>query len=288
MAAMSNERDGRGGGAAPRFTPYELVFGAGAFESDHFPAIQAEVELRGWATPDPEAFLTLSRVTSLLQEMAPDDAGADVYGRYGLMLYQAWTFWRFGRRLLVLESSVARKLVETFPVAGIWELTPPHPAGYVQLPRNLFWARIEESATPEPVDGFFWTMVGRSDPEAPPYDRLDVLLILGMRPGRPGFGLVPVSAELHGAPLGHWADADARPGGEDFSNILPGGELQGWYALVTELEVLKLTSRIFWHLAVNPDALGEPEQAEGSPSPSPHTFPPSALPFRRIHGAGDG
>ena len=236
------------GGAAP---PYELVFGPGGFETRAFPRILAEIELRGADVSAPERFLRLESVTALLRELAGDAPGVDVYGRYGALLYHAWHFWRFDRRVFAVEETLARRLVESTSAVGTWQMVPPHPAGYMQLPRHLFWARVEEGATPEPVDGFFWTMPGRDDPEMPPFDRLDVLLVLGMRPGRPGFGSIPVGVELSGAPPGHWADADGRPSGDDFANLLPGGELHGWYGLVTELEVLKLVSRIFRYIAVN-------------------------------------
>ncbi|HEX6940932.1 MAG TPA: hypothetical protein VF158_16055 [Longimicrobiales bacterium] len=284
---MSGETAG-GPAEGARLTPYELVFGDAAFERERFPAIRAAVEALGVDTGSPERFLVLDRVRSLLRELAPDEPGADVYGRYGALVYQAWHFWRYGRRVLVLDATAARRLVEGYPDVGVWELTPPYPAGYVQLPLNLFWARVEESAPAEPVDGWFWTMLGREDPESPPYERLDVLLVLGMRPGRPGFGTVPVAAELGGAPVGHWADAAARPGGGDFSNVLPGGELRGLYALVTELEVLKLVSRVFRHLAVHPEALGAATRAGPSPAPGPRRLPPSALPYLRILPVGDG
>ncbi|HEX7117523.1 MAG TPA: hypothetical protein VF212_01965 [Longimicrobiales bacterium] len=278
-----------GPGAAVRLTPYELVFGYEAFEGDRFPAIGSEVEARGVDTGAPERFLVLEAVQSLLRELAPDEAGADVYGRYGALLYQAWHFWRFGRRLLVLDPEQARRLVDArFPEVGAWELTPPYPAGYVQLPRHLFWARTDASAPPEPVDGWFWTMLGSGDAESPPYERIDLLFVLGMRPDRAGFGTVPVAAALHGAPVGHWADGEARPEGGDFSNVLPGGELQDWYALVTEQEALKLASRTFWHLASNPDALSAEQRAPAGPPPGPHRFPPSALAYQMILPVGDG
>jgi len=307
-------------GGAGRLTPYELVFGPGGFETRAFPRILAEIELRGADVSAPERFLRLESVTALLRELAGDAPGVDVYGRYGALLYHAWHFWRFDRRVFAVEETLARRLVESTSTVGTWQLTPPHPAGYMQLPRHLFWARVEEGATPEPVDGFFWTMPGRDDPETPPFDRLDALLVLGMRPGRPGFGSIPVGVELSGAPPGHWADADGRPSGDEFANLLPGGELHGWYGLVTELEVLKLVSRIFRYIAVNPDALGEPvEPAEpgeaGAPgragtsptestrtdtSPTESTrtetvglsripaFPPSALPYRPVRWVGHG
>lgn len=294
-------------GGPGRLTPYELVFGDGGFETGAFARILGEVEARGGGGSSPERFLVLESVGAELRELAGDGAGADVYGWYGALLYQAWNFWRFGRRVLAVEETPARRLVESEAMVGAWELSPPHPAGYVQLPRHLFWARVEEEAAPEPVDGFFWTMPGRDDPETPPFDRLDVLLVLGMRPGRPGFGTIPVGVELGGVRPGHWADADARPTGDDFANVLPGGELHGWFGLVAELEVLKLVSRIFRYVAVHPAAVGEPvepapstmpggaaafvEAAPSSPAGAPgrgRGWPSSALSYQPVRWVGDG
>lgn len=282
-----NEAAVPAGGPEARLTPYELVFGDG-IEAERFPAIREEVEARGAATAAPERFLLLGRAMELLRELAPDEAGADAVGRYGALVHQAWHFWRYGRRVLVLDAALARRLVVGFAEVGAWMLTPPHPAGYLQLPRHLFWARVEASSPPEPVDGFFWTMIGVGDPETPPYERLDLLLVLGMRAGRPGFGTIPVAAGLEAARVGHWADAEARPGGEDFANILPGGELQGWYGLITELEALKLASRIFRYVAVNPEALSEPERARPAGAAAARALPASALPFQVIRWKGDG
>jgi len=279
------ERNAGGDGVVARLTPYELVFG-GDFERDRFPAIREEAEALGADVRDPERFLLLGKVTELLRELSPDEAGADLYGRYGALLYQAYQFWAFGKRLYVLDAGLARRLVEgTAPVGG-WEMTPPHPAGYLQLPRHLFWSRVEENSPAEPVDGFFWTMIGAEDPLDPPYRRLDAVLILGVRADRPGFSTIPIGSALVQAPLGHWADADARPGGSDFENVLPGGELQDWYAIVTELEAFKLISRIFWYVAAEPAALGEESRAAAAEPPSPYALPPSALPFRTICEAG--
>lgn len=274
----------------PRRTPYELAFGAGVFEADRFPAIREEAEARGVEASDPARFVLLGTVGALLQELAPESAESGAGGvteasavaRYGALLFQAYQFWRFGRRVYVLEERLARRLVDPGLRVGEWALVPPHPAGYLQLPRHLFWARIEEAATPEPVDGFFWTMVGVEDPFAPPYRRLDVLLVLGMRAGRPGFSTIAVGTELVSAPLGHWADADGRPDGGDFGNILPGGELQDWFGLVTEVEALKLVSRIFWYMAVHPDAVTEEVRLPEGGAGVGEVVPATALPFHRV------
>jgi hypothetical protein len=256
-----------------RLTPYELVFGRAEFEDERFPAVLEEAHARGVSTASPDRFLLLAAVGELLRELLPGDGGYGVesggrsgmveedgeYGEVlehvGLLAYQVFHFWRYGRRLLVLEPALARYLVDDVPRVGDWALTPPYPAGYLQVPRHMFWARASEDAVPEPVDGFFWVMVGDPDPETPPYPRLDVVLVLGVRPGRPGLSTLNVGMDLDVARAGHWGDADARPEGRDFATVLPGGELQGLYSLVTVAEVLKLLSLCFWYMGTRPSAL---------------------------------
>src|SRR5690606_41247286 len=70
------------------------------------------------------------------------------------------------------------------------------------------------SDLPEPVDGFFWTMKGAAAGSGSTA-RVDVLLALGLRLGRPGFSVIPVGEPLHGRSLVTWASAKARPEGED-------------------------------------------------------------------------
>lgn len=276
---MASRRDA---GPAARLTPYELVFGDGAFEEESFPAVQAEAEAHRIPTSDPDRFLLLAPVGAVLRELVPEDAPRDAFREIGLLLFHAYHFWRFGRRLLAVSEPLARRLAAAPPHVGAWELTPPAPAGYLQLPRQLFWARIANDEPAEPVDGFFWTMVGAEDPAAPPYARLDLLLVLGLRPGRPGFSVMDLSAPIDGAP-GHWADLEARDGGTDFANVLPGGDVAGLHALVTDAEALKLCSLLFWYVAAQPAALGEPvPPAARETVPGPYELPPSALPVQWI------
>lgn len=283
-AGMSNEHTE--GGEPVRLTPYEMVFGHAYFEEDRFAASRDEAAALGAETSRPEEFVRLSSVTQLLQDLLPEGASGLDLEKHAQLLFQAYNFWRFGRSLWALEAGLARELVEPEPEVGSWELTPPDPAGYIQFPRHLFWSRIEEEASPEPVDGIFWTMVGEEDPARPPYSRIDVLLVLGMRADRAGFSTIVVSRDEFAQPLGHWADGPARPEGRDFENILPGGELQDWLGLLTEAEVLKLVSRIFWYTAANPDSIGAPSDPAASPSAPSHDLPPSRLSYRLIRRVG--
>ncbi len=212
----------------------------------------------------------------------PDDAAGDAaeaLDEYGALLFQGYQFWRHGHQFFVMDEALARELLEHDDGVGDDVLRPLHPAGYLQLPRNLLWAQAGAEQTPEPVDGVFWTLQEQDDDA-----RLDVLLVLGMRPDRPGFSVVPVSAELEGGRPGAWAQ-DARPGGRDFENVLPGGELDALYAVTTPAEALKLVALWFRRVERSPESLGGVERNPEDAAPdTPHGLPPSILQFRRVEG----
>jgi hypothetical protein len=147
------------------------------------------------------------------------------------------------------------------PIGG-WHFRAPAKAGYLHLPRNLLWARVTEDVPAEPADGFFWTMIdtaargsedaevgdggARLEPRLPA--SVALLLVLGLREDRPGFTVVDAMASPPDPP-GHWGDTNARGEGEDFANILPGGELSHLHGIVNVAELFKLASRAFHHAA---------------------------------------
>lgn len=232
----------------------------------------------------------LAAAGALVRALVPDDAvpGAargDVLRRYAALLFHAFRFWRHGRGLWVLEPATARFLVEARLEAREWRLVVPAPAGYLQLPRHLFWATAGEGQAPEAVDGFFWSVAPEAGGDG--VERLDLLVVLGMRPGRPGFSSVDVAAHTADVPEGHWAGAEGRPAGDDFANVLPGGELEGLYALTTPMEVLKLASRAFWAIDRHPEATRERPPTPPPSPPVPHAMPPSALPAVHVGLGGD-
>lgn len=280
--------------AQPRLTPFELVFGAEEMDDRLFPPIAEEAEARGVRLDDPDGFLFLTSVGQLLRGIAgdpeeaagtpeaqeaaavADDAG-DVMRQYGRLLYHAFHFWRTGRNLLVLDTAVARALVDETPTVGDWTLTVPSRAGYLQLPRNLFWAAPAPGMRPEPADGFFW-VYGEPAAAAP---SLQVLVALGLRPDRPGISVIPAEGVLDD--VSHWADERGRDDGEDFGSTMPGGELDRLYSLETATEVLKLASLCFWQVSARPESLGAQEQPAAEVGPEDRTrMPPSSLPFRRV------
>jgi hypothetical protein len=230
--------------AASRVTPYELVFGAPAFDETRFDVLRAQVESYG-ATRASELLL-LPAAGELLHELLPggeaEGTHRELVAQTGALLFHAFRSWLHGRAVYGIPEALLRPALQRERAVGEWRFRTPLPAGYVQLPHHLLWARVSDGAVPEPVDGFFWSAPAAEEAAA---ERLDLLLVLGVRRGRPGVSLVDLTVE--GEPdLRHWADADARPDGTDFGNVLPGGELQGYHAVTTLAEALKLASLCFW------------------------------------------
>ena len=220
-------------GARP--TPYDIVFADPSFE-EGFRAIGQQL---GGAQPD--GALALAQLTAtgeVLRALLPEnDAGVAhgaVFTQVSQLVYHAFTFRAGGRHVYRIGEAAFRRLISSEHTQSS-PPEPPHAAGYMQVPRTILWARVAESAPPEPVDGFFWHM------HAP---RLDLLLALGVRPARPGVSLIDVSLD-DVATLVQWRDAAIRPDGVDFANVLPGGELQGYHALTLRGEVLKLAALCF-------------------------------------------
>jgi hypothetical protein len=232
---------------APRPTPYELIFGAPAFDETRFELVREQAAERRAVTPT-ELFM-LPAAGMLQRELLPADADPathrELVAQMSVLLFHAFRFWLHGRTTYELTEPVARALIVPGPLAAGWQFRAPSPAGYIQLPRNLFWARVADDAAPEPVDGFFWS--APSADEDGSAGRLDLLLALGVRRGRPGLSLVAAAVEP-AETVQQWADVAARPGGTDFENVLPGGELQGYHSLTTMAEVLKLAARCFWRI----------------------------------------
>ena len=233
--------------------PYDLAFADPAFEQTHFPAIREQAETYGTDTADPAQLLQLRGAADVLRTIL-SDGDASAVASFGPLLFQGYHYWRFGKNVISLDAPVLRPLLGDELQIGAWQMVPPHGAGYLQLPRNLVWAKIAEDSTPEAIDGLFWTMVGTGDPLVPPFARLDLLLILGLVANRPGFSVVEVSTPMGSDPQGHWGDVKVRENEQlDFANVLPGGELQSLHAIETIGEALKLASRVFWHLSQHPN-----------------------------------
>ncbi|NIP59272.1 MAG: hypothetical protein GWM92_13255 [Gemmatimonadetes bacterium] len=272
--------------AYARLTPYELAFPDRAFVEERFARIreEGEEEAAGRSLLDPGRFLSLVSVSETLAELRPPGEAADRIHRHGVLLYHGFQFWAAGEPLYLLTLHGARYLVESGGAGegsggrasgdGPAAPRPPEAAGYLQLPRYLFWARPTEEEIPEPLDGLFWA--------APDGERLALLLACGLREDRPGLSVVPLPP-VPLADAADWLEARVRPEGEAFESTLPGGELERLYSLETAGEALQLAARFFRHVAAVPDAVrvaSPPEIESDGPAPT-------GLPYRRV-GLGRG
>jgi len=281
-----------------RVTPYELGIPGREFADRVFAAIDEEMESRGVDASDPGAFFQLGEVGRALREIQGEERGGDAIERFAAFLFHAWHFHRAGEVLFLLGTEAARAVVagtggtvgadsaDTVPVE--WDGTLPADAGYLQLPRHLFWSHPESDGPAEPIDGFFWVRAAG--------DTLALLVALGIRGDRPGISVVELPP-LALAEATRWVAGGAREGGEDFATTLPGGELDHLYSIVTLGEVLTLAGRVFGTLHQAPENLGpeerspRPEELEGEQGGVHGGVPggvrPSFLSFRRIGGAED-
>jgi hypothetical protein len=270
-----------------RLTPYELAFPPDPFEEQVFPSILAEAEARNVSIDAAEQFLMLGTVGQQLRELRPESEDvpsdqplppAQAVREYGALLFHAFRFWQNGRTIFAVDEAVVRTIAEDHEPAGEWTFRPPNDSGYVEMPRHILWARIDDTAPAEAVDGFFWTVV---EPTVGRPGRLELLLVLGMHPARPGFSVVEASGPLPPPPPGHWADIVARAE-NDFGNILPGGELRQLLALTSVPETLKFVSRLFRYIALWPDRVHAAAAPVSAEPESPHELRPSTLAASRV------
>ena len=281
--------------AYARLTPYELLLPDPDFPDRHFPGIGEEAEERGIDPGNPAAFVMLGAVQGALAELRTEETAPEAAHDHGTVLYFAYHMWQMGGGVTLVRTATLRELLATASRAPSpagddgWTAAFRERTGYVQLPQHLVW--IEEGdgggpgrdpapeppgerrsppepapppedpgpapSHPESVDGFFWC----SDRGGALY----LALITGMRPDRPGYGIVPVPP-LPMAVLPEWATGPAREGGADFATSLPGAELDGLLGIRTPAEVFKLAALVLHRIA------------RTGPKASPHGAAPASTP----------
>ena len=268
-----------------RLTPYEIAFMDGDFESRVFPMILDEAEGRREDPARRERFVFLGTGGDAIRDIIPPDAPAEMLEEYRALFYHAFNFWRFGRRLYVLDPPVARYLVEGKPGLEGWTFRAPYDSLYLQLPPNLFWASIGTDVPPEPVDGFFVTISTASDPLGIPFTELEVLMVLGIHRLRAGFSVIPFDTEVGAGIPPVWLEP-GREAGMDFENVLPGGEMAGLYSILTTHEALKLVARVLWYIETNSEDVSASPAPERRSADRPGSVPFSRLDFHRVRLGG--
>lgn len=258
--------------AYARRTPYELAFPDPDAFADLVRRLTEEAEARGVDPGDRAAFTMLGTAGAFVRELQGPDAPSEAIHDYLALVYHAFHFGREGRHVHLVDVHASRHLVDGAIADG--HVDPPAVAGYVQLPRHLFWiGGSDPGSAAEAVDGFFWTLGSAG--------LMHVLLATGMREDRPGLAVVTLP-EVPFDEAERWLDAQVRAEGRDFATELPGGELEGLYSFTAAGEVLKLMARLFAYERAVPAAVAEhaPEvPREGAPAPS-------GLPYRKVglHG----
>lgn len=253
-----------------RLTPFELFLPEEGYAQERFDLIRQEAQERGGDLDDPEAFPLLAAAGAVLRDIRPEEEAPGSIGKYADFLFHAFHFWQEGCPLYLVETPVARFLVETGPSPGSWVPSLPERAGYIQLPQHLFWTTWGGEGTPESLDGFFWTRAKGNN--------LGLLVVLGMRRDRPGLAVVPLPLlPLEAAAA--WASVQVREEGGDFRTALPGAELEGLYGVEVGAEAVKLALRIFWYLEVFPAPVAEGRREVGEEEGGVRA---SRLPYRRV------
>ena len=262
--------------AYARRTPFEVAFPDPAPVEALEQEIAREVEARGVEPSEPALFVTMRAVAAFLEHLGEGEAQRGSGHRFGPLVFHAIHHRAAGSPVYLLETALVRHLVDQAPAGAA---APPSRSGYVQLPQHLLWVGAEGEGVPESLDGVFWTVSASGV--------LHLLPITGMRPDRPGFGMLPMpEPPLDDAQ--QWLAATMRDGGEDFASVLPGADVDGLYAVETAGEILKLVARFFAYADGTPGALrGEEPGGRGSggddaPRGSFPTPPASALPYVRV------
>ncbi len=220
-----------------RTTPIELLFADEGVDLDRLGSIRAEAEEAGQDPWNPMAVSALPSVAAWLSEIRPGGEDPHAVHAYSALVFYAMHALSSEGGLWVLPDAVARSLATPELEALQWSATPPTAAGYLQLPHNLFWVQTgtDDETLAEAVDGIFWA-------SGPGDDGLWVMLAAGVREGRPGFSAV-VMDRVPFADVALWSDQRMRAEGEDFENVLPGGDLAGFLSVATSGEALKLLAR---------------------------------------------
>lgn len=252
-----------------RITPYEALLQP--LETVAWPPAREEAAQRGTDPRRRDQFVLLGTVGATLRDIIPDDAPADAVEEYAELLYQAFQFWSFGKRLYVLSPEALEVLAAPGYSLGTWELAGP-PSCYVQFPAQRVWARVAADAPFEPVDGCF-IVVDDTAPAPQAGTHLRALLVLGLRPERPGISLVAYRTDLDPRTAAAHAEHPWREDAAPFANAIPGGERQALRAITTTSELEAIVLRTLHYLDRNPARLvaREPAQPGEGDTALPHT-----------------
>jgi hypothetical protein len=225
-----------------RITPYEIVFGMSGFAGREFPVIAEEAQRVGADELRRDQFASLESVGAALAQLVPEGAEPAALDHFLAILFHGFRFWKAGQPVYAFETPVLRSLIDSPPALAEWKPVTPGPSFYAEMPQNLFWAAVSEEQPPEPLEGFFVDV-------SPAGQRLEaeVSLVLGMRPDRPGFGVVGTTIDLDRMRAVNEPDA--------FASEIPGADLAGLCSLQRTSEIGILLMRSLWYIDAYAESL---------------------------------
>ena len=220
-----------------RPTPFDLVFGEEA--GPVFARVDAAVRDAGRDPDLRDEFVLVRQVAELLHELRPEEGLGDRVEALVGFVHTSYLFWHGGRSVREVPREALDELA-----AGPGE-SPKAESGttiYFQLPALAVWGSPVAGGVPEPLDGWFATLRA---------ERLTLLAVFGLHPGREGFTTVEISGPRPDQPL-------VRPDGTPlFAPRLPGGASAGLYSVDGEKELLELGWRVDGRLRPDRSAVTE-------------------------------
>jgi hypothetical protein len=206
-----------------RITPFEQVFGT---FRDRFQRLREEMTATGKDPRDRDGFLLEREVAGMLQELRPEAGFGEATESVAALVHHAYLFWEAGERVNEVTRDELVQVVQESPDSQ--RRATEASSTYVQLPPLAIWALLEDGSV-EPLDGWFQTTRG---------GELQVLAVLGLRPGRPGFTTLSARGPAPG--FQRRDDGSAR-----FAPLeTKAGARAGIGAVTSEAELLELCWRI--------------------------------------------
>ena len=205
-----------------RANPYDVAFAPIAPE--RFPRLTEGLRDAGRDARDRDAFVLVREVVELLRELGPEEGLGEGVEELVALTHAAYLYWLDGESRVGCDRETLDRLF-----AGPGPARPVNPgrAYYLELPPRRVWGDVSEGGAPEPLDGWF---------ALPGADRLDLVAVFGLHPGRDGFTVVTAS----GPRQGRLIREDRTP---LFSPRMKGGAEAGLHQVLGGEELLELGYR---------------------------------------------
>lgn len=205
-----------------RRTPFDLILVPFRPEFDN---LKRAAEAAGRDPRDRAEFARLPETQRLLGRLG---AVPEAPEAYLALLHAAYRFWDAGSVVVAPARAAIEPVLEPAAAPAV-PPSVPEGACYLQLPASWFWTQADDRGPFEPLDGCFLAV-------APSGREIDIVAVLGLRPGRAGFTQVALQvppADFLAARL------EPRP---PFAPLMEGGAAGGFRSVATVGELLILVS----------------------------------------------